>query len=91
MSLNTLALISSDKFDWNGNHGYTNASEMPSDIGLIDSFGVRSERTGTVLVFNFVHANTEPDGTVVGWVFDADDKDNFVSITIWNDYHFAWD
>ena len=89
--IETLKIFSSNNFDWTGNHGYTNASEMPSDIGLTDSFVVRSERTGTLRTFNFAHANTEPDGTVVGWVFDGDDSDSFVSITVWNDYHFALD
>lgn len=82
----TLKVLSSNNFHWHGYHGYADASEMPGYLGLTESFAVRSERTGTLRLFNFAHANTTTDGTVVSWLFDADTTEEFISITVRNDH-----
>lgn len=86
IALSQIPVFNSSDFGWTGHHGYVNASDMPADIGITDAFAVRSVRTGEIRLFEFAHATTEPDGRVVGWVFDSNSGDNFTSITVWNDY-----
>ena len=86
----SLKTLPSNEFNWIGSTGYIAASDMPEELGITDSFAVRSGRTGEYRLFNFSHANhdCDPNRTVLSWIFDAADTDNFITITVLNDYDY---